>query len=436
MSAISIACAAKNAAANPDCGLVRRGILNNQEVFFMTNERFASLLAHAGPIAVEGVEQYISDLEPYGEHLFSHDLLKKYLLEYAVPQDKCAQLFSALREIEADTQLCELTQILVQDAVRSHNRCTACEFFDPVPKCLSGFAQQSYAFFFAFACIEQGRKALRARGVPEEYDFDIPERMLKKQLRKFADTGDISFDDFSWDIGFYCCQIFLLDRFYFIPYMAGTPEAWRSTETGEVVALWQGGAKIRLDGQLDGVNGVFDPNAVTTIYEETETAITAHPVDRQGLVRLAPVTIARSTWKKALQEGDMLIAMHIPGGEGYTPERVRKSFEMALDFYDRYFPEIQIKGFWSESWLFDPGLKALLPPESRILRVAEQFYRFPTMEGDEMIRAEVYGDPEADPAALPARTTLEKNLKLAWQNGTRFHNTGMFLLREDVTNIR
>jgi ABC-type multidrug transport system fused ATPase/permease subunit len=107
----------------------------------------------------------------------------------------------------------------------------------------------------------EGRKALRVRGVPERYAADIPERMTRKQLAKYVKTGDISFDDYPWDMNFYCCQIFLMDRFYFIPYRwGGAPDAWRSLKTGEVKALWTGGVRVRRDGQLDGVNGVVQEN--------------------------------------------------------------------------------------------------------------------------------------------------------------------------------
>lgn len=402
----------------------------------MQKERFAHLIAHAGPIAPEGVEKYIADLAPRAHcRLFDHSILEKVIADNGVPESHAAQLWQALDVIEADAELVELSQILCQDAVRSHNRCTACEFDAPVPECLSGFPQKAFAFLFALACVEEGRAALRRRGVPEKYDADIPERMIRKQLRKFMQTGDISFDDYGWDIGFYCCAIFFLDRFYFIPYMVSEPEAWKNMRTGAVVALWPGDARVRLDGQLDGVNGISDPCAVTTVYTETETSVTAHPVDPAGYIRLAPVTLDKSEWRKALGEGDLLIGLHIPGGEGYTPERVRSSCTEALAFYDRYFPELPVKGVWSESWLFDPGLAAVLPPESRILQVQRQFYCYPTMEGEEMIKYEVFGTDKIDLDSAERRTSLQRNVVSAWRSGAHFHTTGVFLLREDVPQV-
>ena len=120
---------------------------------------------------------------------------------------------------------------------------------------------------------------------------------------------------------------------------------------------------------------------------------------------------------------------------GYTPERVKRSCEMALAFYARYFPEYQYIGFWSESWLYDPGLAKILPPDRNIIRVQRQFYRYPTMEGDDMTRLEVLGDAKADYRERKPRNSLERGLFAAWDRGERFHDTGMFLLKEEVEKI-
>ena len=111
------------------------------------------------------------------------------------------------------------------------------------------------------------------------------------------------------------------------------------------------------------------------------------------------------------------------------------SCEMALAFYARYFPEYQYIGFWSESWLYDPGLAKILPPDRNIIRVQRQFYRYPTMEGDDMTRLEVLGDAKADHRERKPRNSLERGLFAAWDRGERFHDTGMFLLREEVEKI-
>ena len=402
----------------------------------MTEERLSELLRVCGPVIPQGMEAFIGDLTPSGGELLPRETLLSVLRENRLPAEKERLLLEALEAANAVPELVELAQVMAKDAVRALIRCSAAEFTQPRPECLSGFAREAFAFLFTQLCVLEGRKANRERGIPEEYDRDIPERMTRKQLRKFTETGDISFDDYPWDMNFYCCAIFLMDRFYFIPFRwEGGPEAWRNSDSGRVIALWPGGVRVRWDGQLDGVNGVKDPGAFTTVYESSDFAVRGNRVLPEGRISPETVTLDRREWVPALRDGDELLALHIPGGEGYTPERVRSSCEMALAFYDRYFPEHCWKGFWSESWLFDPGLRDLLPPDRNIIRVQRQFYCYPTPEGDEMIRLEVLGDAKATQQGRIPRNSLERGMFETWNRGERFHTTGMFLLREEVPRI-
>lgn len=402
----------------------------------MTKERLAVLMQKTGPIAPQGFAAVVEDLESDASELLSASCLLEVLDLHHVPEDKKDRLLDALDEANAVPELVELAHIMAKDAVRSLIRCTVIGYKQPKPRCLTGFARDAFGFLFTQMCVIEGRKALRSRGVPEMYDIDIPERMTRKQLEKFVTTGDINFDDYQWDINFYCCDIFPLDRFYFIPYRWwGSPQAWRNVRTGKVLAVWKGGERVRRDGQLDGVNSVFDDQAFETVYEETEDTVTANPVSPEGTIHKECVTLDKSEWKPALKEGDYLLALHIPGGEGYTTERVRKSCMMALEFYQKYFPEYTYVGFWSESWLYDAALSKILGPERNISRVQRQFYCYPTMEGDSMARKEVRHDPKADDTQMTPRSTLAKGMFDAWARGERFHTTGMFLLREEVPDV-
>ena len=399
----------------------------------MTKERLYELQRVTGELIPEAMDEHIDDLESNDKELLPRETLLAVLAENEVPGKSQKPLLEALDAANAVPEMVELAHIMAQDAVRGLVRCHAVEFYQPRPKCLEGFAREAYAFLYTQLCVLEGRKALRKRGIPETYDRDIPERMTRKQLKKYVETGDISFDDYPWDMNFYCCQIFFLNRFYFIPYRWGdAPTAWRNRETGKVTALWRAGDRIRRDGQPDGVNGVTDPEAFTTILEETEEAVRGNQVLPEGLVSRETVSLGKKTWEKALGEDDYLLALHIPGGEGYTPERVKQSCEEALAFFGKYYPEYDYKGIWSESWLFDPGLREILPPERNIIRVQKQFYCYPTEEGDRMIRLEVLGDENADHRKLTPRNSLERGMFAVWDRGGRFHTTGMFLLKEEV----
>ena len=402
----------------------------------MTQERLNELLQVTGDIIPEAMEEHIWDLESSDRELLPRKVLSEVLKTNRVPELYRKPLMNALDTVNSIPELVELAHIMAQDAVRGLIRCHAVEFHQPKPDCLSGFAREAYAFLYTQLCVLEGRKELRKRSIPEKYDADIPERMTRKQLKKYVETGDISFDDYPWDMNFYCCQIFFIDRFYFIPYRWGdTPSAWRNRETRKVTALWKAGDRFRQDGQYDGVNGIKDPDAFTTVYKETEREVEGNHVLPEGKVSPETVKLDKKVWEKVLGENDYLLALHIPGGEGYTTERVKSSCEQALAFYDRYYPEYHYIGFWSESWLYDPGLREILTPERNIIQVQKQFYCYPTEEGDRMIRLEVLGDENADYRKMSPRNSLEQGMFRIWKNGGRFHTTGMFLLRDEVSRI-
>ena len=189
----------------------------------MTKERLEALLKVTGPIIPEAMDECVEDLETTEKELLPRETLRQVLEANRVPPEKQRPLFEALDAANAVPELVELAHIMATDAVRGLIRCYAVEFFQPKPICLNGFAREAYAFLYTQLCVTEGRKELRRRGIPEMYDADIPERMTRKQLAKYVKTGDISFDDYPWDMNFYCCQIFLMDRFYFIPYRGGDP---------------------------------------------------------------------------------------------------------------------------------------------------------------------------------------------------------------------
>ena len=198
----------------------------------MTKERLNELQRVTGKLVPEAMDEHIGDLESTETELLPREMLLTVLDENRVPEDRKLPLLDALDAVNAVPELVELAHIMARDAVRGLVRCHAVEFYQPEPKCLEGFAREAYAFLYTQLCVLEGRKALRKRGIPETYDRDIPERMTRKQLKKYTESGDISFDDYPWDMNFYCCQIFFLNRFYFIPYRWGdAPAAWRNPST-------------------------------------------------------------------------------------------------------------------------------------------------------------------------------------------------------------
>ncbi|MFS0726527.1 acyltransferase domain-containing protein [Paenibacillus sp. 1P07SE] len=405
----------------------------------MTNLDFETCVAHCRFDSLpDGLEPKYNAYQPsQREHLISPSFLAAVYERYEVSPAVQRLIAEAICAIEQDGVLRVFTDFLIWDMCTVRERCEETFYTHLTPACLGEYADR-YSFLVLLACIEPSITRLQRRGIPEAFYSEIPYQFLKPQLDKLERAQDFAVSDFPWMMNFYTCAIFLFDRFYFIPHrFEDTLTVYRSRETGRAIALRHAGERFRRDGQFDGVNGISDETgAFVSSWDEDAEQITAHRINPAGLVEAWPSTLAKREWMPALQQGDILLALHIPSGPGYTPERVKRSMTMALDFYASYYPELPVRGFWSESWLYDPRLSLILDEaNSNIVQVQRQFYNYPIGAGDAMLRLEVFGDRQADAMAARPKTSLQKAAVAYMQDGGSFHTTSMFVLKEEVERI-
>ena len=152
----------------------------------------------------------------------------------------------------------------------------------------------------------------------------------------------------------------------------------------------------------------------------------------EGRISPETVTLDRQAWQKALGEGDYLLALHIPGGEGYTPERMQNSMKLALDFFAKYYPELDMKGFWSSSWLYDKRLEMIIGKNRNITNVQDLMWRYSDGEDGEMLYIHLYRNLDTTLTDYPCTTTLQKGAREFLQKGNRFCTTGMMILKEEA----
>jgi hypothetical protein len=403
----------------------------------MTNTvyNYGECLAHCGFDYLPGeLEQFYEVFPAQSQrYLVEREFLHNCFECFQVDSDSIEQLLEAVVAVEEDPVLFHFTKFLVWDMCSERNRFDGGNYRNMTPKCMK-VQRELYSFVLLLACVKPSIEKLQKLGVPEEAYKEIPLYPMKGQFEKLA-GGDKKVSDFPWDRNFYTCSIFLLDRFFFIPYRFGDPlTMFRNKETKRVKGLRHEGEEFRRDGQINGVNGVFDKEgAYFTNWKETKEAVTANPVNPMGFVERKEITLSKSQWEEVLGTGDNLLAVHVPSGEGYNPIRLHNSLTMALAFFDRYFPELHIKGFWSESWLYDPRLSLILTEESsNIIKVQRQMYLYPIKEGDGMLRYEVFGDWKAEPEKIERKTSLQKAAAAYMSTGGRFHTTSMLILREEA----
>lgn len=388
----------------------------------------------------DGLEAKYDRYEPDNKmHLIPREFLGELFKPYQLPDRTQQWILHGIEAIEQDAVLFHFTKFLVDDMSTLRNRCDETHYTNMTPGCMKEYGDL-YSFLLLLACVAPSMEMLQKRSVPKAYYELIPHQPLKVQLEKMVLHGDSKVHDFPWVMNFYTCSIFLFDRFYFIPYrFEDSFTMFRRVNSHEVIALRHPGEEFRSDGQRNGINDIFDTQgSFTTEWQENDIFVIANRINPMGFVEKEPTPILKAEWMPVLQKGDTLLALHIPSGPGYTPDRLKNSMTLAIEFYDQYFPDLSIRGFWSSSWLYDTRLSLVLDNEkSNIVHIQRQFYNYPTMEGDGMLRYEVFGDWKADPVHSPAEwtTSLQQAAAAYMKTGARFNTLSMIVLREEIGKI-
>ncbi len=396
---------------------------------------FGACLRHTGIELAAELEQFYLEFceNPDSDALLDRAYLEELAVRFELDEAVIRRMNEALNEIEADDVLHWFSRFLVRDMCAARHRCDLDDYRAMTPTCMKN--ADLYSFLLLIACVPRSIRRLEALKVPSWFYRDIPYMPMARQFEKLKKTGDGSVSDFPWDMNFYTCSIFFLDRFNFIPYrLDENIRVYRNRESGEVLTFYAEEMSIRRDGQINGVNDIADANARTVTFSDADGKIVGTPVSPAGLFETKPVELDAAQWELVLQKGDILLGTHIPGGPGYEPSRLKSSIQWAGDFFDRYFPEIPIKGFGSESWLYDPHLRLLLKENSNILRMQDQMYIYPIESGGDMMFRELFLGND-HPTEADCKTSLQRAALERLHQGKQFTACSMFILREDVDRI-
>jgi hypothetical protein len=131
-----------------------------------------------------------------------------------------------------------------------------------------------------------------------------------------------------------------------------------------------------------------------------------------GQVVRSPVDLPGEDWERALAPGDPVLHLHIPAGSPMDFDQCGQSLREALRFFPRHFPERPFFAFACSSWLLDPTLAQLLPPESNIVRFQREVYLLPSRSSNGNSTMErVFGrisTTRDEVESLPRDTTLRR----------------------------
>lgn len=129
------------------------------------------------------------------------------------------------------------------------------------------------------------------------------------------------------------------------------------------------------------------------------------------------------------------LSVHIPDFLGpFTHDACTNSIERARQFFPRYFPDINITAFGCSSWLLDPQLKAILKPDSNIIRFQDRFtLTDSSYVCDDSIMQFVFGVTMQGIDSVPQVTSLQRGIVTHLQQGHHWQGrSGWFPFEENA----
>jgi len=125
----------------------------------------------------------------------------------------------------------------------------------------------------------------------------------------------------------------------------------------------------------------------------------------------------------SVTKGDEVLNIHIPKTD--TPlseDEYMRSFELAEEFFPKYFPDYKYKCFMCDSWLLDNTLKKFLKPTSNIVKFMDMFKIVNNTESDSAVRIAFRKPLTVEEAInITPKTSLQKGLREHIINGGKLY---------------
>ncbi len=146
------------------------------------------------------------------------------------------------------------------------------------------------------------------------------------------------------------------------------------------------------------------------------------------------VTLDDSEWKPVISPWDTVLEIHIPGGGGMTPEKVKASLQEAVTLFREHFHK-EIPLFVCASWILNPEWEKRLP-NSNLAAFQREVHLFPLEIGDGTDGLFfLFGRDDGDPLAYPADNSARRAMLDVIRDGGTLKSGGMFLLAEDLKDF-
>ncbi len=152
---------------------------------------------------------------------------------------------------------------------------------------------------------------------------------------------------------------------------------------------------------------------------------------KQGGDRDKAVILPKPEYELCLSPGDDVISVHIPDGTKLDCETCNNTYQKALAFLCKTFPEKQFKAMYCRSWLMNPELRELLGEQSNIVSFQSHYEKFPVKSTGQEVFLFVHQKPFENYEDLPENTSLMRGIKKRYlENRPIYVHAGIHLFEK------
>lgn len=282
------------------------------------------------------------------------------------------------------------------------------------------------------SCVPHVSERYQSLGIPQTILADTLSdfRLWMEQHRKRF--GEWGLSEVGWLIHHLSGRLYKLGRLQYMPIpFTGKIKAFRHRQSGELAVLSGPGVSFRRDGRVMETDGREDTGkGWKTVLHETESCVTGHRILEGGEAEPETVRLEMREWELVLQEGDLVLDVHIQEGGSLNEADCAASYGMAETFFDAN--EIGGRGFKAfvcTSWLLSPQLRKVLPDSSNIVKFQREYHLIPSCSNDDQLMERVFGGRPEKLSDAPRDTTLRSRILDAMLQGVSFQGGSGFKLR-------
>ncbi len=396
----------------------------------MTAERLAKVLG-----IDEWPVEYAAVLERFNkewdgirtEPLLNTDELKALAKEGFVAEECLEDVFTCLEMIQADEELCFALQVLYY-ALCVYRLPSENEFYkEPAPPSLGDY-RFTFTMIVLIKILMHGVVKARERGIPEEL---IAQHKGAANGDRLDGTGPFGAPNmFHWRTVCSFATMYSLGAFRYEP--ERVPPGYRMLRRkadGKLLMLYTLARDIDEYGQF-----AWSAEMVVFSTKAACGQLDGYVITPDGRVIDRYVSLSDEEWEVAFDGGDTALSFHIPPDIPYTVENAAASFRQAVEFFARYYPDMNVRSVQSYSWLYSPQLTQMLPETSGINRFNREIYLAPVPSGPDGFYSFVFKTDAAsfDLDTVETNTSLKRGFVSFVKNGGRVHNGFMYLPAADV----